>query len=485
MKALKSLGIALALMASVFASAQMTAEEREAQRQVIAAINVYKGGDMPGARTALEGLVEKNPNNSDALAWLGFIYMRMNEPAKAVPMLERALPLRPNDVEVMNNLGNAYMGVGQPEKALDQYMAITVQKPEMFEAWYNVGNIHLKARRHEEALKFYTKANELRPGDPYVLNNMGVVHEAMKNNEASAERFAAAATIMPSSKTFQRNAGFAYMRVPGQADRGLPFLERAYKMDNNDSAVAMALATSYARSGKRAEALKMYEAVEGSHGNTHSYWFNVGVLKAGLGDPKGAEAAYRKAMEMNGADIDTLTNLGLIVYKRGNYPEAEMLFDKLVGLAPDSTNAKVNLAAAATKTGNVPKAMGLWKQILAEDPTRTAVRLSLANGLWQQDKYDEARGHYLVVLKEMKSAEAHNGLGLYQLTKRDFAGAEKHFRASIALNSSFVPAYNNLAVALDKRKMRKDAIAVLQQALRLNPNSRELKVNLARMKAAG
>src|SRR5688500_14151700 len=164
MKALKSLGIALALMVSVCATAQMTAEEREAQRQVVDAINVYKGGDMAGARTALEGIVEKNPNNSDALAWLGFIYMRMNEPAKAVPLLERAIPLRPNDVEVMNNLGNAYMGVGQPEKALDHYMAITRIKPEMFEPWYNVGNIHLKARRHDEALKAYTKANELRPG---------------------------------------------------------------------------------------------------------------------------------------------------------------------------------------------------------------------------------------------------------------------------------------------------------------------------------
>src|SRR5688572_19816653 len=145
MKALKSLGIAVALLLAALSGAQ-TADEREVQKRVIEAVNVYKAGNVEDAKRAFEILYEANPNNPDVTAWLGFLYLRTHEAAKAVPVLEKASSMRTNDLEIMNNLGAAYLATEQHDRALDQYRKIADLKPDMFEPWYNMGNLYMRKK---------------------------------------------------------------------------------------------------------------------------------------------------------------------------------------------------------------------------------------------------------------------------------------------------------------------------------------------------
>ena len=46
-------------------------------------------------------------------------------------------------------------------------------------------------------------------------------------------------------------------------------------------------------------------------------------------------------------------------------------------------------------------------------------------------------------------------------------------------------AYNNLAVALERQNKVKEAIAVLEQALKIEPGFADAQKNLDRLKAAG
>ena len=98
---------------------------------------------------------------------------------------------------------------------------------------------------------------------------------------------------------------------------------------------------------------------------------------------------------------------------------------------------------------------------------------------------DGARYHYnQIVLVQPANADAHNGLGLWHLSKNESAKAKAQFRLAIQHRPRFAAAYNNLGVALDKLNKRPQAIQALQKALQIDPNFAEARANLDRLKGS-
>jgi Flp pilus assembly protein TadD len=153
--------------------------------------------------------------------------------------------------------------------------------------------------------------------------------------------------------------------------------------------------------------------------------------------------------------------------------------------APNDTDARINLAAALSKTGSMAEAVEVWRGLVRSHPSRNDLRLDLANGLWSLGETQQARFHYATILQSSPTnVYALNGMGLWHLLQSENGEAEKSFRAAIAANRNFLPAYNNLAVALERLNRRAEAILMLEQALRIDPNFADARRNLERMKAA-
>src|SRR5687767_8244845 len=109
MKAMKLSAILMGCLLAGAALGQSTIDQPTHQR-MMDAIGAYRAGNVAGATTTFEELYQKYPENADVQAWLGFLYLRSDQPDKAIPVLEKAAAARPKDLEVMINLGNAYMG---------------------------------------------------------------------------------------------------------------------------------------------------------------------------------------------------------------------------------------------------------------------------------------------------------------------------------------------------------------------------------------
>jgi Flp pilus assembly protein TadD len=131
-------------------------------------------------------------------------------------------------------------------------------------------------------------------------------------------------------------------------------------------------------------------------------------------------------------------------------------------------------------------AMSIWSDILRKEPNRKQIRVTLANAQWASGDYEGARTNYAQVLSvDPSNAEALNGMGLYHLRQSKLGQAEQEFRGSLQSNPKFVPAYNNLAITLERLNKRKQAIQLLERAVRLDPNNKDARGNLERMRAAG
>lgn len=464
------------------ASAQQQPDPPQSNLKVIEAVKLYNDGKMAEAAGALEAVIVEDPSNSEAYSWLGFVYLRMDQADKAVPVLQKAAEMRPNDYEVVINLGNAYLSTSNSDGALDCYRKAAEMKPGESVPWYNIGNICLQKKDYSGALEALQKAAALKNDDAYIWNNMGVAYEGLGQLDEAARAYLGAVRLSPDNGVFNRNAGSVLVKQ-GKTDEAQPYLEKAHAAGAKDASLCFALGEIYLRKDRISDAMAMFDECGPEMKNSADFWFNMGVARTKLGDAGAAEEAYRQALSLDSKHVGSLNNLGLLLYGQARYTEAAGAFKALYDLNTDNKGAQLNLAAAYANSNRLREAMVLWREFIKANPNRNDVRLDLAASQWMLGDHANARFHYATVLKsDPTNFRALNGIGLWHLERTELEKAEAAFRGSIRSNSTYVPAYNNLAIALERMNKMREAISVLERAAAIDPNAKEVQDNLARMK---
>ena len=147
---------------------------------------------------------------------------------------------------------------------------------------------------------------------------------------------------------------------------------------------------------------------------------------------------------------------------------------------------KKNLAAAASRVGDYHTAVPLWSEILKADKGDQEVRLLLADAVFDSGDSKNALTMYKEILAaKQNSAAALDGIGRCSLKEDKYVSAEASFRSAINADKMFVPAYNNLAVVLEKMNRRPEAIKLLEQAASMDENNADVMKNLKRMRSVG
>jgi len=76
-----------------------------------------KAGNYAEAIPLLEGAVERDKQNADALNLLAYATRKNGDPAKSVPIYERALAIDPKHKDAHEYIGEAYLALGNLAKA--------------------------------------------------------------------------------------------------------------------------------------------------------------------------------------------------------------------------------------------------------------------------------------------------------------------------------------------------------------------------------
>lgn len=158
------------------------------------AITAYDRGDVVSARTRLEGLVRRDPENRAAWEYLGRAALDAGEAVTARDALQRALGLGRNPVQVWMLLADAEAQLGNPAAALEALEGALVSDPASAQLRVRVGQELARANRHEEALEHLREAVRLRPrsvpaqlGTAQLLERVGRPDEARPHWERVLE----------------------------------------------------------------------------------------------------------------------------------------------------------------------------------------------------------------------------------------------------------------------------------------------------------
>ncbi|MBI3783952.1 MAG: tetratricopeptide repeat protein [Deltaproteobacteria bacterium] len=148
--------------------AQAAPDDLEAWKRV--AEVQYRAGQLDPsylaeASAAYRHIVEKDPNNLDALRGLGNVAYDQQQPDIAGEYYKQYLEKKPDDLEVRTDLGTMYLQAGQGQKAVEEYDRVLKTNPSFFQAQFNLAIAYRSLNQNDKSIESLEKARSLAPDD--------------------------------------------------------------------------------------------------------------------------------------------------------------------------------------------------------------------------------------------------------------------------------------------------------------------------------
>jgi tetratricopeptide (TPR) repeat protein len=240
--------------------------------------------------------------------------------------------------------------------------------------------------------------------------------------------------------------------------RGRGYLVEFSKPEDIDNAIA-----------EFAQAIKIdpnYALAYAALGNT--YW--AGFQHFFRGNDWIAKASYNceKSLSLNPDLVEGHVCLGNVYNGTGKYDKAVEEFQRAVKSEPSSEDGLRGLADAYTSLGNFAAAESTYKQAIALRPNYSAVYSWLGTFYFGQNRYADAAEAFLKATQlAPNNYFGYFNLGAAYVAEGHYQDAIKAFNRSIDLRPSS-DAYNNLGYVYTITNRFPEAVAALEQALKLD-----------------
>lgn len=126
-------------------------------------ILAHQTGQTEAAITQLERSLELRPRSAEFHNNLGAVLQECDQSAEAIPHFETALDIEPAYPEAQNNLGVALKALGELARATEAFRRAATLDPGYAEAWSNLADTLREEGRFAEAVEPYRTAIGLRP----------------------------------------------------------------------------------------------------------------------------------------------------------------------------------------------------------------------------------------------------------------------------------------------------------------------------------
>jgi tetratricopeptide (TPR) repeat protein len=121
-------------------------------------------------------------------------------------------------------------------------------------------------------------------------------------------------------------------------------------------------------------------------------WFVEGTQLDGSDDDR-AQIAYQKALEGDPQLAAAHTNLGALLYRRGDRALARNHFEAALRIDPEQPEARYNFANLCDELGDRERALGEWLQVVTACPEFADAHFNLAQTLAEEGATEPARRH--------------------------------------------------------------------------------------------
>ena len=188
------------------------------------AINFHQENRLDDAKKNYKKIIEDQPNNFEALNFLGILSCQVNDFSDGLTYLNRAIVLKPNQAGLHCNKGNALFSLNYFKKAIESYNKAILLKPKLTDAYFNKGNALEKINNLKEAVKNYDRAIKLNSNLVGAYINKGNALKNLKKIDSAIDNYKKAILIRSDLKSINWNLSIVYL-LDGQLEKGWQYYE--------------------------------------------------------------------------------------------------------------------------------------------------------------------------------------------------------------------------------------------------------------------
>jgi tetratricopeptide (TPR) repeat protein len=325
------------------------------------------------AEQEFRDVLRTSPTNADANYNLGLVLLATNQPAEAIPHLQRVSPATtPSEL----NLMRAYLGAGRVTQGLKIAGDFSAREPKNVQLHFTLGTVLASEKQYRAAQQELEKANSLQPETYEILFNLGQTYLRLGDYgkaELAAKR---AQSLQPDSpdalyllaqiyadrsrpvdalellvrahKLAPENTDVIFLlgrvsMTQNYFEDAIPLLESGIKLDPRRADLRAALGESYFMSGKADKAIEVFNQLIEVAPTARSYAF-LGLSYRHLGRFEEARKYFAQGLKLDPRNAACLFNMGFIEGRQGNQAKAEEYFQLTLKSNPDYAEALLELA---------------------------------------------------------------------------------------------------------------------------------------------
>jgi Flp pilus assembly protein TadD/TolB-like protein len=317
------------------------------------------------------------------------------------------------------------------------------------------------------------------------LTALGLLHQEEPSSlEKALQLLRALAKERPKSALVQAALARVYLSLywftPDRAhiDQALAAANEALDLDPGLVDVEITIGQSLLAAERPEDSLKVFRGALVSNPNDVEALRGFAQASHTVGDDGEAEAALRKALELQPFSVKASNQLGALLFEKGRYQEAVEAFRRVTVFAPESFYAFNNLAGALTMNCALSEAMEAFRKarkLAPNDPTALS-NLGMTE-LWTGRSKEAVATLELAVksapadfMIEGNLGDAYGLVGDTTKSQEAYGRAVALARTQLVVNPKDVTALCSVATGLAKTGHAAEAVEEMRRALALMAN---------------
>lgn len=413
---------------------------------------LYEEGDYLKARLELKNAIQIDPKFAEAYYVLGLTEMKDKKIRKALGFLNKTVELAPRHMEAQLRLGEIYLAAKEIDKADEKAAAILSIEPDNTDAMILKGAV-LAARGEFEAAA-------------------GLLEALLKKGITMPKLY-----IVLSSVYVRDNRG----------DRVEDILKQGIDHNRDSIALMSTLYNFYSKEKEQEKSIAVLRQMIDLKPDHNSLQFKLADLYWKTGQKQKAETVLDTINQRYASDEDTYINMANFYLAKQLPGRAEEQLKQGIRQSPKSYRIHIALGKLYMNQHEPERAVELVKKCLTFEKDQAApgmitAKNALTDLYLKMGEFDQAEKYLDEVLRESpKELDALFMKGRIDLMNGKGIDAVSSLRSVVTERPNFIPGYIRLAEAHAFNQDIELAIETLNNAAKIEPASRDLRIMLSRL----
>jgi len=300
------------------------------------AASLMREGKLTQAERLYLAVLDKVPEQFEALLGLGRLRLRRGNAAAALDLLQSAANVNPRSADAQLELGNALAARDRHEEAIAAFRGALALRPRDAGALAGLGVALQELRRLDEAIDAYRQALALNPRLAFAHNNLGTALGHLQRFDEAVEHFRLATIADPNLAQAFDNLATA-LRKLGRLEEAVAAYRQSIRAKPDNAATHNQLGNTLQQLGGRGnEAIDAYKAAIALAPDSAAAYHDLANALFGRNRTAEALACYERAIELKPDFALAYANMGLALQQIGRRAKGIAAFERALELEPEN-----------------------------------------------------------------------------------------------------------------------------------------------------